>query len=552
MFLLGNKDFIPQNKENRFTPILSIIIKRQGGLTIVELLLALAILGLVLTGGFSFLFFGWSSFDRGTDRAVVQNNLRMAAEEITNEVRYVDSISIVDSAMVPDPVSNDDFYIFINDENRIEKKSATASTIIPHELDSNLILELNFIRETDRRLKVVVKESGNDMEIETVVNILNGNIADTASSGNAVRVESNGSGGNIEFVAVTGVTLSELSYTLQEGQNFTLPAQVQPSNASNQAVTWNSSDGAIATVDSNGLVTGVSSGTATITVITVDGGFETTCAVTVESVSEPDPVPLAINTDNPPNATKNTHYPGYIFTVTGGVTPYSFSKTNGVLPEGMSLNNDSLEGTPEEEGNFTFTITVIDNESATTEHVFTLVVDPDYEIWTPGSYGEGLIVFHNGAFFEAHHWTTAEPGTSDHWQELTDEWRFFNTYIENEEVWHNGNKYRAKHWTRGDEPGVANVWELITGNGNGSGPEAMDIINTNKKKFTLVFDMPIESTEKPYEDVTTSINNKHVTYERNSNFPNNSNIVFSVTGTNNKISTITVKITGINWTIVNN
>lgn len=42
--------------------------------------------------------------------------------------------------------------------------------------------------------------------------------------------------------------------------------------ASNQDVTWSSSNSAVAKVDGNGVVTGVKAGTATITVKTVDGG----------------------------------------------------------------------------------------------------------------------------------------------------------------------------------------------------------------------------------------------------------------------------------------
>lgn len=197
MFLLGNRNnSITSSKEKWLPSIASQVIKKQVGLTVVELMLALAILLLVLAGGYSFLFFGWSSFDRGTDRAVVQNNLRMAAEQITKEVRYASSIEIIDSSMVPDPVSNDDIFIFINNESRIEKKSATSSDIIPHELDSNLFLEVNFVRISGNLLKINVKESGTDMEIETEVRILNGTIDETVTSGNALKVGSNGNGGS--------------------------------------------------------------------------------------------------------------------------------------------------------------------------------------------------------------------------------------------------------------------------------------------------------------------------------------------------------------------
>jgi hypothetical protein len=88
-------------------------------------------------------------------------------------------------------------------------------------------------------------------------------------------------------------------------------------------------------------------------------------------------VPFAMNLDNPTRAIEDQEYPGYSFTATGGLKPYSFVISEGTLPEGMSLNGASLEGTPVEKGIFTFTITVTDSAEPanTASHQFTLVVD---------------------------------------------------------------------------------------------------------------------------------------------------------------------------------
>ena len=79
---------------------------------------------------------------------------------------------------------------------------------------------------------------------------------------------------------VTGVSLDKTSLNLNPGKEGTLTATITPSNATNQNVTWKSSDTKVATVD-NGLVTAVAEGTATITVTTADGGKTATCEVTV-------------------------------------------------------------------------------------------------------------------------------------------------------------------------------------------------------------------------------------------------------------------------------
>ena len=84
-------------------------------------------------------------------------------------------------------------------------------------------------------------------------------------------------------IAVTGVTLDQNTASVAEGNTVTLTATVAPSNAANKTVTWSTSDPSIATV-SNGVVTGVAAGTATITVTTADGGHTATCTVTVTEV----------------------------------------------------------------------------------------------------------------------------------------------------------------------------------------------------------------------------------------------------------------------------
>ena len=86
-------------------------------------------------------------------------------------------------------------------------------------------------------------------------------------------------------VAVTGVTLNKTTATIDAGASTTLTATVAPSNATNQNVTWKSSNTSVATV-SNGVVTGVAAGKATITVTTEDGSYKATCTVTVNKNEE--------------------------------------------------------------------------------------------------------------------------------------------------------------------------------------------------------------------------------------------------------------------------
>lgn len=83
-----------------------------------------------------------------------------------------------------------------------------------------------------------------------------------------------------EQVAVTGMTLEKKSIEVEKGKTETINAIITPENATRKAITWTSSDTNVATV-TNGVVKGISAGTAIITATTKDGNFTDTCEVTV-------------------------------------------------------------------------------------------------------------------------------------------------------------------------------------------------------------------------------------------------------------------------------
>ncbi|MEZ4358062.1 MAG: Ig-like domain-containing protein [Eubacteriales bacterium] len=99
----------------------------------------------------------------------------------------------------------------------------------------------------------------------------------------------------VPFIYVTGISLDG-TLALQVGESETLLSAITPSDASNKNVSWASSDDSIATV-ADGTVSGVSSGTVTITVTTGDGGFTDTCTVTVKS-SQIKSLVYTIDTEN--------------------------------------------------------------------------------------------------------------------------------------------------------------------------------------------------------------------------------------------------------------
>ena len=86
-----------------------------------------------------------------------------------------------------------------------------------------------------------------------------------------------------QTVLCTSIALDNTSAVMNIGETMQLAATVFPANAANKTVTWTSSDRSVATVSSNGLVTALSTGSATITATTTDGtNLSASCNVTVE------------------------------------------------------------------------------------------------------------------------------------------------------------------------------------------------------------------------------------------------------------------------------
>ena len=74
-----------------------------------------------------------------------------------------------------------------------------------------------------------------------------------------------------KYIDINSVSLNTSSIELQKSGSYKLKATINPTNASEQTITWTSSNTSVATVDSNGTVKGISPGQATITAKTSNG-----------------------------------------------------------------------------------------------------------------------------------------------------------------------------------------------------------------------------------------------------------------------------------------
>ena len=91
-------------------------------------------------------------------------------------------------------------------------------------------------------------------------------------------------GTQAEEIVVESITLNETSITLAVGDSYTLVATIEPSDATDKSISWESDNEDVVTVE-DGKVTALSEGTATITATSIDGEFTASCDITVEEKS---------------------------------------------------------------------------------------------------------------------------------------------------------------------------------------------------------------------------------------------------------------------------
>ncbi|MBQ4364641.1 MAG: Ig-like domain-containing protein [Clostridia bacterium] len=114
-------------------------------------------------------------------------------------------------------------------------------------------------------------------------------------------------------VPVTGVTLTPQTASVYTTKTLKLSATVSPANATNKQLVWTSDKPTVASVSSAGVVTGVGSGSAIITVKTVDGGYHASCVISVFKKVEVTGISIS--------ATSRSLYVGNTFQLKANVEP---------------------------------------------------------------------------------------------------------------------------------------------------------------------------------------------------------------------------------------
>lgn len=117
-------------------------------------------------------------------------------------------------------------------------------------------------------------------------------------------------------ILVTELSLNVTNKNMYVDESFELTATITPDVASNKTVSWTSSDNSVATVDCNGVVTALATGTAVIKASTTDGSnLSASCNVTVRQLA------TSITLDE----TEATIYTGNTLQLTATVSPSTTS-----------------------------------------------------------------------------------------------------------------------------------------------------------------------------------------------------------------------------------
>ena len=173
------------------------------------------------------------------------------------------------------------------------------------------------------------------------------------------------------YVPVTGVSLPA-SLDIVVSNTGSLTATITPANASNKAVTWSTSNPAVATVDANGVVTGIASGDAVITATAVDKTNVVTPATCHVTVYDNPTVPEIITTTLPDGIVGVSYsYP----LVATGTQQLSWSIT-GNFPDGLSMDvGGVISGTPTSADTYNFTVSV-SNAAGTDTQPLSITIHP--------------------------------------------------------------------------------------------------------------------------------------------------------------------------------
>lgn len=147
------------------------------GMTLIEIVLAMAILGFVLLMISSAIDFSQSVFSKSGKVSDVQFNMRQAAAFISQEVRYSSKVEILDaSAVIPSAAATGDYYIFVTTNSSgqaLQYKDSSGERTIASATTLNLLFSVANGTSKDITFTLNGKFKGESFDLVSTTTALN-------------------------------------------------------------------------------------------------------------------------------------------------------------------------------------------------------------------------------------------------------------------------------------------------------------------------------------------------------------------------------------------
>lgn len=375
-------------------------IRKNNGVTLIELLIVLAIMGFALPLAVNFFLLGTNVFSRGESQSIVQQNVRMASMYINTELRNAQSVEIFDS--LPSTLEPEINYIYVDGATiKHVQTDLSINVNVINELSVGFTPEIIFnISSNDNKLVnyyIGAVDTNptfeRDFSITSEVKPMNIDDADMiqGTSGGNVIAYTNPLNDN-EIVRVDRLNLdikkSNPFLQLESDGSHTLPIPSTPEFAPNQlylptegkygsTITWSSDS--VYVNPTSGLVYRSRTSNISVTLTaTLSKGSATPLSKTFD-ITINQLAPLQFTDVTFSNAQVGEEFVAEL-TATGGNPGYVFTPYDQVALDQLTALNMSLSpsgilvGTPLTSGSFSFQVNIEDSHIDTNDNPDTISI----------------------------------------------------------------------------------------------------------------------------------------------------------------------------------
>ncbi len=149
------------------------------GITLVELVVSLAILGIVLSVIFSLFIYGTKSFSIGTNQYDVQSEARLTTDALIEELRFATSLEILDVSLINTPILQEDGfnYIYISGGDlykvTYDAVADTHTTMITQGNYDEALSAFTYVNDSTLSLAIFSESNNQSYNVQTEVSLLN-------------------------------------------------------------------------------------------------------------------------------------------------------------------------------------------------------------------------------------------------------------------------------------------------------------------------------------------------------------------------------------------